>query len=509
MFSERNIPKLIILTPIITVLLVAFFTIYFFIQNQYNYFEEESIRLEKEYLQRQEDILKKEVDYIVNYIEFHVNHNTKLNDNELKNEILKYTETIRYGKHGYIWIHDTNYYLKAHPFRQDRLNTYDIDLTDAIGTFITKEFIDKTVKSPKGVFIEYFWQKPGEVSFSKKLGFFRLYEKYNWVIGAGLYVDDIQKSIFQNKKLLEEKIDKYVRLIVFISFLIILIISLLSFLMSKKITEVFQKYQENVKKKELLLEDINKNLEEKIQIAIEEAQKKDRAMLHQSRLARMGTMLSMIAHQWRQPLSEVAGILMELETASKFKKVDDKMIKESIEESNKLIQFMSYTIDDFRNFFKPDKQKVHFYIEDPCMEAISLINASIKNHNIDFYYNIKMNYEIYGYRREFAQVLLNLMSNAKDALIQREIKNPTINLEVDYIDTYAIVTIKDNAGGVENEYIDLIFEPYFTTKSSLQGTGLGLYMSKMIIEKNMGGELSVENVDDGAIFKVKIKAYNE
>ena len=509
MFSERNIPKLIILTPIITVLLVAFFTIYFFIQNQYNYFEEESIRLEKEYLQIQEDILKKEVDYIVNYIEFHVNHNTKLNDNELKNEILKYTETIRYGKHGYIWIHDTNYYLKAHPFRQDRLNTYDIDLTDAIGTFITKEFIDKTVKSPKGVFIEYFWQKPGEVSFSKKLGFFRLYEKYNWVIGAGLYVDDIQKSIFQNKKLLEEKIDKYVRLIVFISFLIILIISLLSFLMSKKITEVFQKYQENVKKKELLLEDINKNLEEKIQIAIEEAQKKDRAMLHQSRLARMGTMLSMIAHQWRQPLSEVAGILMELETASKFKKVDDKMIKESIEESNKLIQFMSYTIDDFRNFFKPDKQKVHFYIEDPCMEAISLINASIKNHNIDLHYNIKMNYEIYGYRREFAQVLLNLMSNAKDALIQREIKNPTINLEVDYIDTYAIVTIKDNAGGVENEYIDLIFEPYFTTKSSLQGTGLGLYMSKMIIEKNMGGELSVENVDDGAIFKVKIKAYNE
>ena len=122
---------------------------------------------------------------------------------------------------------------------------------------------------------------------------------------------------------------------------------------------------------------------------------------------------------------------------------------------------------------------------------------------------VKMNYEIYGYRREFAQVLLNLMSNAKDALIQREIKNPTINLEVDYIDTYAIVTIKDNAGGVENEYIDLIFEPYFTTKSSLQGTGLGLYMSKMIIEKNMGGELSVENVDDGAIFKVKIKAYNE
>uniref|UniRef100_UPI004047D07F cache domain-containing protein n=1 Tax=Aliarcobacter sp. TaxID=2321116 RepID=UPI004047D07F len=506
MFSEKNIPKLIILTPIITVVLVAFFTIYFFIQNQNNYFEEESIRVEKEYIQRQENILKKEVDYIINYIEHHVNHNTKLTQNELKNEMLRYVETIRYGKHGYIWIHDTDYYLRAHPFRQDRLNTYDIDLKDAMGTLITKQFIDETVKKPNGVFIEYYWQKPEELHFSKKLGFFRLYEKYNWVIGAGLYIDDIQKSIYENKKLLEERIDRYIRLVVFISIFVILFIGLISFFMSKKITEVFQKYQENVKKKELLLEDINKNLELKVKIAIEEVQKKDRAMLHQSRLARMGTMLSMIAHQWRQPLSEVSGILMELETASKFKKADDKMIQESVKESNKLIQFMSYTIDDFRNFFKPDKKKVHFYIEDSCYEAISLIGASIKNYNITLNRKIICNCEIYGYKREFAQVLLNIMSNAKDALIQREIKNPIIDLEVDYIDGYSIVTIKDNAGGVEKEYMDLIFEPYFTTKSSLKGTGLGLYMSKMIIEKNMDGEISVENTPEGAMFKVKIKA---
>ena len=119
---------------------------------------------------------------------------------------------------------------------------------------------------------------------------------------------------------------------------------------------------------------------------------------------------------------------------------------------------------------------------------------------------IKCNCEIYGYKREFAQVLLNLMSNAKDALIQRKVENPRIDLEVDYENAYSIVTIKDNAGGVEDEYMDLIFEPYFTTKESLKGTGLGLYMSKMIIEKNMGGELSVENSSDGAIFRVKIKA---
>jgi len=182
------------------------------------------------------------------------------------------------------------------------------------------------------------------------------------------------------------------------------------------------------------------------------------------------------------------------------------MIQTSVKESNKLIQFMSYTIDDFKNFFKPDKKKVYFYIEDSCYEAISLISASIKNYNITLNKKIKCNCEIYGYKREFAQVLLNLMSNSKDALIQRNIENPTIDLEIDYKDGYSIFIIKDNAGGVEKEYMDLIFEPYFTTKESLKGTGLGLYMSKMIIEKNMGGELSFENGKDGAIFKVKIKA---
>ncbi len=121
--------------------------------------------------------------------------------------------------------------------------------------------------------------------------------------------------------------------------------------MSNKINKVFANYKENVKRKELELQDLNKSLEKRVEIALKEAKKKDRAMLHQSRLARMGAMLSMIAHQWRQPLSEVSGILMELETANKFNKADNKMISESIDESNRLIQFMSHTIDDFRNFF--------------------------------------------------------------------------------------------------------------------------------------------------------------
>ncbi len=502
MFTEKNIPKLIILTPIVTVILIAFFTIYFFIENQNNYFESESKAVEKAYLNKQKNILKKEVNYIINYIKHHVKRNKKLSQKELKKEILKFTETIRYEKHGYIWIHDTKYYLRAHPFRQDSLNTYDIDLKDAMGTFITKEFIDKTVKKPDGVFIEYYWQKPNEIKASKKLGFFRLYEKYNWVIGAGLYIDDIEKSILENKKQLQQRINKHIELVVTIAFLVILFIGFLSFIMSKKITQVFAQYQMSVKKKEYLLEDLNKNLELKVQKAIKEVKKKDRAMLHQSRLARMGAMLSMIAHQWRQPLSEVSGVLMELETANKFNKVTSEMIKETVDESNKQIQFMSNTIEDFRNFFKPDKKKVDFYIDDACNEAITLVDASLKSFGIKINKKVSFNSLIHGYEREFAQVMLNLISNAKDALIQRDISNPKIDVKVSKEGKNALIYVQDNAGGVNPQHIDLIFEPYFTTKSASKGTGLGLYMAKMIIEKNMNGEISVENNSIGACFLI-------
>lgn len=502
MFTEKNIPRLIILAPIITVILIAFFNIYFFVKTQNNYFEEESIRVENEYIVKQKNILKKEIDYIVNYIEFHVKRNKKLSEDELKDEILRYIETIRYEKHGYVWVHDTSYYLRAHPFRQDRLNTYDINLKDAVGSFITKEFVEKTLKNPNGIFIEYYWQKPKEIHFSKKLGFFRLYKKFNWVIGAGLYVDDIQKSILENKKILEEKIDKYIRIVVFISFFVMLFISFLSFIMSKKITEVFNRYQENVKKKELLLEDLNKNLEKKVQVAIDEAQKKDRAMLHQSRLARMGTMLSMIAHQWRQPLSELSGVLMELETATKFKKTDEKHILNSIDRSNEMIDFMSNTIDDFRNFYKPDKKKEHFLISDACQKAINLVDATLHNLSIDLIFDIKNDKNIYGYPREYSQVILNLISNARDILVEKEIVNPKIYLSIDSRGMQSIVTIKDNAGGIKEENLDLIFDPYYSTKESSKGTGLGLYISKLIIERNMGGELSVVNDKEGATFKI-------
>ena len=514
MFSEKNISKYIILTPIITVILIAFFTSYFFIQTQNSYFKEESIRIEKKYLIKQKNILKKEINSVIHYINYNVLENKNLNETLLNNEILKskilkYIETIRYEKHGYIWIHDTSYFLLAHPFRQKSIGKYDINLEDAKGVKITKKFINETIKNPNGIFIKYYWQKPNLAYSSEKLGFFKLYDKFSWVIGAGLYIDDIQSSILKNKKLLEQRINKYIRFVVIVSFLVILSIGILSFIVSNRVNRVFNKYKQNVIKKEFLLEDLNQNLEKRVLNAILEVQSKDRAMLHQSRLARMGVMLSMIAHQWRQPLSKISAILMELETATKFNKSNDKLVLQTIDTSNKLLVYMSNTIDDFRNFFKPDKEKIYFNINDAISEAFSLIEASILNLNIDFEETIITNSKIYGYKREFAQVILNLLSNAKDALEQNNIQNPKITLSTEEINNNVIISISDNAKGINDDIIHHIFEPYFTTKDSFKGTGLGLYMSKIIIEKNMQGKLNVINEKDGAKFTICLKAKYE
>ena len=173
-----------------------------------------------------------------------------------------------------------------------------------------------------------------------------------------------------------------------------------------------------------------------------------------------------------------------------------------LKKSDKMIEFMSNTIDDFRNFYKPDKKKEDFLVSTACEKAINIIDATLENLGINLILNIKDDKKIFGYPTEFSQVILNIISNAKDILIEKEIKNPKIQIDINAKGVLSIITIKDNAGGIKQENLELIFDPYYSTKDSSKGTGLGLYISKLIIERNMGGELSVYNDDEGAVFKI-------
>ncbi len=310
------------------------------------------------------------------------------------------------------------------------------------------------------------------------------------------------KLLKKKEKLHEIRQNEFKKFMIILTVIIFIFMVLFSILMNSIIHDVIKKYKKKVENREERLESLNRTLVTKVKKGIEDGKQKDKAILQQSKLARMGEMISMIAHQWRQPLTEVSGILMELETATRFKKVTDEHILNSINKSDKMIEFMSNTIDDFRNFYKPDKKKEDFDILLSCKKAINLVNASLADSLIVLNVEVKKNRFINGYPTEFAQVILNLISNAKDILVERKVKKPIITLSIESLGNLCIIKIKDNAGGLDEKNYDLIFDPYFSTKESSKGTGLGLYISKLIIEKNMGGELSVQNDEEGAVFKI-------
>lgn len=302
----------------------------------------------------------------------------------------------------------------------------------------------------------------------------------------------------------EEEEKKFKRFLLTATAVILVFMILFTFLMLSIIKDVIKKYKLQVQNRESALESLNENLSLKVKQGIEEAKQKDRKILEQAKLARIGSMISMIAHQWRQPLSQLSGILMELETTTRFKKVDNDYILNAIDKSDKMIEFMSNTIDDFRNFYKPDKKKEDFYVSDACKKAINIIDATLENLGINLILDIKEDKKIFGYPTEFSQVILNIISNAKDVLIEKNIKNPKIEINIESKGILSIITIKDNAGGIEEKNLEQIFDPYYSTKDSSKGTGLGLYISKLIIERNMGGELSVSNDSEGAVFKIVV-----
>ena len=298
----------------------------------------------------------------------------------------------------------------------------------------------------------------------------------------------------------EEK--KFTRFIVIMTLTVITSMSLFTVLMNHIVKLIIEKYKTDVKEREDSLQELNHTLEAKVAQGIFEGKEKDKAILRESRLARLGSMISMIAHQWRQPLSELSGILMEMEIATKFNRLSPEKITRSLARSNERIEYMSGTIEDFRNFYKPDKVKSEFLVSEACQKALNLASAALKHASIAVTLNVKQEYPLLGYPSEFSQAILNLLSNAKDVLIERKIPHPSISIIINASSTHHILIVKDNGGGIDEKAMDHIFDPYYSSKDASKGTGLGLYITQLIVEENMGGVLKVTNDHEGAIFTI-------
>jgi signal transduction histidine kinase len=248
------------------------------------------------------------------------------------------------------------------------------------------------------------------------------------------------------------------------------------------------------------LSSLNQVLQKKVRTALEEARQKDKVMLNQSRLAALGEMIEQIAHQWRQPLNTMALLNQNLFIKHQLGKLESEDFKTTHEQMNENLQYMSRTIDDFRNMHQTQNEHEQFTIEEVIERVITLNDASLKFANILCQVHSSSEHQLDSYRNELIQILMNLVKNARDAIVGSGCKHGRIDIQV--IDTGSSfqVSVEDNGGGIDPDVIDEIFNPYFTTKGEEQGSGIGLFMSKTIIEERLGGIIRVENTEVGARF---------
>lgn len=231
---------------------------------------------------------------------------------------------------------------------------------------------------------------------------------------------------------------------------------------------------------------------------------KEQLMIQQNKLAQMGEMISLIAHQWRQPLAAINASSNVIQIQTEQNKLDNEKVLELSERISKYSQHLSSTIDDFREFFKPNKVKKDTTYNELIANVLNIVEISITNQNIQLVQNLNSYDTFHTYPNELKQVLLNIITNAQDVLLERKIKNPTITIET----SSEVLTISDNGEGISNDIINNIFDSNFSTKLEKNGTGLGLYMSKIIIQEHCNGKLTAFNDENGAVFKIELKKIN-
>jgi signal transduction histidine kinase len=262
------------------------------------------------------------------------------------------------------------------------------------------------------------------------------------------------------------------------------------------------------------LKDFNHKLENKVQEEIQKQKNQEKMMIHQSRQAAMGEMLESIAHQWRQPLNIIGIATANMDMEYKLGVIDEKKFDEKIELISLNINYMSDTIDDFRNFLNPDREMKSFSPVKGIKDVLTILEAQLINYGIKSNLKIEDELMFYGVENEFKQVMMILINNSKDAIKSKTDKKKIkygkldITLKLDE-DDKGIVRICDNGGGIPEDIIDSIFDPYFSTKFNAQGTGIGLYLAKNIIESRMQGKIDVKNTEIGCCFTLSLPSVNQ
>ena len=321
---------------------------------------------------------------------------------------------------------------------------------------------------------------------SNRITYIKAITKWNWIIGSSFYENDVNLEIIDIKEKLENEYEDHTKNIILIALIISLIFMIASRYVSKFVENKFQEYKQSIKDSESIL-------------------------YQQTKMATMGEMIGNIAHQFRQPLSTITTASSGMVLLKQYGNLSDEEFFKNNERINNSAKYLSQTIEDFRNFFNPNFEKGSFKISDTFEKTLDFLKAQLFSKDIFIVQNIK-DIEINSYENDLIQVLINILNNARDELIKKDYPK-YIFIDAAKIGKNLEIHIKDNAGGISNEYISNVFDAYFTTKDKNKGTGIGLYMCKELVEKRLDGTIEVKNEEftynkndyKGAVFIIKIK----
>jgi C4-dicarboxylate-specific signal transduction histidine kinase len=486
---------------------------YFYVKNTYADFDIELNKFVNDYYSHQKALLKKEIDVVIDIIKYNATKSGS-SEEELKAETIRLLNNISFERErsNYIFVYEILDFNGGDKFARLLVNPNRLDLVgkiissnykDANGEKFREKFLHD-IKMNGESFTQYAYKKISSNVVNQKLSYFKLYPNWNWVIAVGIYTDDIEKDIKKKKEDLQRRVKTQTIQTVFLFVLFLSIGIVLTILLSERIDDFFNEYRKKVKAKSDALIELNETLEKRVSDELDKNREQEQLLVQKSRLIALGEMISNIAHQWRQPLSELSSILMNIKFKHSMERLDKETMEKKSKEAEIVLDYMSHTIDDFRNFFMPKKDKEEFYVKDAINSVMTIVSSALKYNNINVEINVGDDLKLNTFINEYEQVLLNIISNAKDVLIHNNIQNPLISISAEEDEKFVILYIEDNGNGVKVNPKSKIFEPYFTTKSDSDGTGIGLYMSKIIIDKNMKGKLRVRNTKDGAKFVITV-----
>jgi signal transduction histidine kinase len=343
-----------------------------------------------------------------------------------------------------------------------------------------------------------------DLSAQNALVYSDYFAPFGWYLVYGSDTAQLKAEGMLQRKRLSEKIGDETAIIVATAVVLGVLTVLFSLLISRRFKALIAEYSEEVRVREEFVRELNASFETRVRDEVEAQREDEKMLIQQSKMTAMGEMLSMIRYQWRQPLERLSSLFLNIAGAYENKELTREYLDEKIAEGTQLLTHMANTMEESKDFFTPDKTREEVVIADVVAHTLPLIEKSLEARKITLQYLLDCNVSLKIYRNELMQVILNVINNAKEALLERETPNPRIMIETVETGQFVIIKVCDNAGGIDEAIKEKIFEPYFSTKARSLGSGLGLYISKTIMETRLNGELRFENSDAGACFLIKI-----